>query len=353
MSDDLNELIDACMNDFGGAGEVGRNLAGANIATDDMARKWQAIRQALQDSRDADWSQIHLDGLSILREESKDLLALWAVLAPLPVVQKRGFDGVRVSVRACNRFLSTYWDSMFPTLPDGLNYRVSILSRLVNGWTGFAKQATPEESDAQAVADIAGDLTEFEELIKQRLPVEKAPPIGELKQLIEAFRKRFQPDDDVDDETEPSADADGATDDDQSDEQRTGIQNHDNELEQGLAEAVRLLRSRPQQALQDFGALVDQQRTLASRFRGRVYLAELCLQAGQTDLARQILLLLDEEREKITLADWEPQLCGRLWAARHKAIAAEEGGDGQKMSQELFAQVCKVDAKQAVDLKIS
>ncbi len=347
----LDGLIDACMAALGDNGDAGRDLAAANIATDDAARKWHDIKEAFHDSKEVDWDAIHNDGLAILRDESRDLFALWAVLAPLPVVRGHGFEGVSASLVVCNRFLGDSWESMFPVLPEGLNLRASILSQLVRRWTGFVKQATATEADGSAIQALAERLDEFETRVYDRMPSKIAPQTGQLRQLIQAFRSRFAPV-----EEPAAAEGDAETGEAETDPASAAVAEPGSELESAYANAVRLLGSRPEQALKQLGALVERQATRAGKFRGQVYLGELYLRAGHTQLARQMLTFLDQERGTIKLEDWEPELCGKLWSSLYQAMVAEQGGSDPPKEvkarlDELFACVCRVDPKQAIVLK--
>jgi predicted component of type VI protein secretion system len=356
-------LIESCFTPLNGDAPAGRDLKQFKISDDDAARKWHGIRATFDDSNNVDWQKVQDDGRSILREASKDLLALWAVLTPIPRVQKYGFQGVSASVRACSRFLSEYWESMFPALPDGLLMRRTILQKLVSRWDDFARQSVPTEADAQAISELADNLVGFEAIVSERIP-ERTPSTGNLRQLVVGFLRNFPQkiENNLDgqkrsgeSQAAPPAESNEATVADQSRQLETS--NAGNELEQGFAKANGILRTNPQDALRQFSDLVDRQSTFAGRLRGRVYLAELCLNAGRADVTRQMLSLVDLQPEKITLVEWDPSLCGRFWATLHKAIAAEHAANPTKEVQQklddLFDRICRVDARQAVDLKSS
>lgn len=347
----LENLVNACKVALEGNGQAGRDLAVGHVGSDDGAEKLQRIKQAFQDSRNVDWNEIHNDGLAILGEESKDLFALWAMLAPLPIVQGHGFSGVAVSLQACNLFIEDYWESMFPLLPDGLKLRASIFTQMVHRWTTFVKRATPTEADSLAINTIAGQLEEFEQKVYNHFPKQIAPQFGELRQLIKVFAQRFAP---AEDQTAEEAEAPAEAESPPASGAHAGPSA--DELERAYVAALSRIASRPEQALREMSAIVDQQPTTAGKFRGQVYLGELYLRAGHSQLARQLLSFLEEECGRIKLEDWEPVLCGKLWSTLYQALVAEHGGgdppkDVKEKLNDLFGRVCRVDAKQAIVLK--
>ena len=353
----LNSLVDACVAPLGGAHGAGLDLAKADIASNDAAMKRRRIREVYQDSRNADWDQVYADGLSILREESKDIYALWAVLAPLLTTARgHGFSGLAASLEMCNRFLAEHWEGMYPVLPDGLNLRRSVLAQLASRWTGFAKRTTPTEADAPAIQVVAQKLEEFEARLSERFTPETVPQTGELRQLVAAFR-RFAPQPrPAEPVEEPGVPPQAPRESEPVVAVATGGGPTSNELERAYADAVRQLRNRPEEALRQFQAAVDREPARAGKFRGRVYLGDLYLRGGHTRLARQMLTFLDVECGTIKLEDWEPELCAKLWATLYQALAGEYAGadppkDVKDKLDDLFARVCRVDAKQAIALK--
>jgi len=361
----LQDLVDACVAPLSAAGPGGRDLASLNIVSDVSARHRHEIVQAFQDSRNADWSKLHEAGLGILREQSKDVYALWAALTPLPVVQGRGFVGLATSLEVCNRYLADLWDHLFPALPDGMNVRSAVFTQLVRRWTGFLKKSTVQPSDAAALHQAVALLAEFERLIAERLPDALRPQMSELRQLLNALASNFP------DPSAAAAAAETAAAATQSPAELAGAEPALSAAAPTLAagdavdgiratyvQALRAVSARPQESIQQMTQSVERQSTLAGRFRGRVFLGDLYLRAGYTKLARQLLEFLDEESGNVKLEDWEPELCGQLWATLYQALAREhEGKDGgppkdvKERLEKLFARVCRVDAKQALGLK--
>jgi len=353
----LANLITSCMASLGESGNAGRDLAAGNIASDEAARHRHTILQAFQDSRNVDWGQLYDNGVAILRGESKDLLALWAVLAPLPIVRATGLGGLAVSVELCRHFLQDYWESMYPRLPEGLNLRASVISQLTKRWTSCLQKTTATEADVESISRIADELEQFEAILKERFPPDRVPQLGEFRQLIRSMKDHFTPKE-KESPVQPDSNADSSSTTTLSGAgPATGARRFD-VLEQAYSSARQLIRSKPSQALRHLGAVVEAQPNRAGRFRGRVYLGELCLQSGDAKLARQMLSLLEEEAGTIKLEDWEPELCARLWAGLYKAIDTERKAagsdapkDDSKKMEDLFARICRVDANQAVELR--
>ena len=354
----LEGLVATCVAPLSGPTPAGKDLADGDVSQDSVARQRQRIVAAFQDSRNVDWNQVYDDGLSILRGESKDFYALWAVLAPLPQVRGYGFAGVATSVEMCNSVTQRYWDSLYPALPAGLTRRVAILNQLVRRWTSFVGKAEAKEGDVPAIAKIHELLPEFEGQLAEHIPDGSRPNIGELKQRISALHAHFQSVAVEEDEDTPPEEGAPTAEDGDGGVRSAHAGGGRADLEKSFAASLRMISSRPERSLSSFQEVVNSLPTRAGKFRGQVYLGELYLKAGHAKLARRMLSFLNDESRTIKLDEWEPELCGKLWATLHQAmtIEQEEGGgdsikDAAKKLEELFADVCRVDAKQAATLK--
>jgi len=94
----------------------------------------------------------------------------------------------------------------------------------------------------------------------------------------------------------------------------------------------------------------------AERFRGKLALAQLCLQSGQAVLARAQLVGLTEEIEARALTSWQPALCAEVYGALFSAYKAFNVGDEvppeeRAKQQVAFEQLCRLDP--ALALKLS
>jgi len=95
--------------------------------------------------------------------------------------------------------------------------------------------------------------------------------------------------------------------------------------------------------------------TPADRFRGKLALAQLCLQSGQFAVAKAQLVGLTEEIDRHALASWQPQLCAEVFAALFAAYKGINTGDEvpaeeRVRQQAAFEQLCRLDPAQALKL---
>ncbi|HVY44363.1 MAG TPA: type VI secretion system domain-containing protein, partial [Minicystis sp.] len=93
----------------------------------------------------------------------------------------------------------------------------------------------------------------------------------------------------------------------------------------------------------------------ADRFRGRLAVAKLCLQAGQFAIARAQLEGLVWLTEQHKLAEWEPGLCAELYSAlyaAHRGINRGEEVAPEARAREAlaFERLCQLDAGAALKL---
>ncbi len=77
-----------------------------------------------------EWAKVLELGIRILTEQSKDLEV--AILLAEPLVRRYGFAGLRDGFRLVRELVERYWEGLFPPLdsPDGVLERVDALGRL-------------------------------------------------------------------------------------------------------------------------------------------------------------------------------------------------------------------------------
>ena len=89
MRPELEEVVGWCVAPLDSGPAGGTSLEAMRIDSGASATAWHEIVAAFKDTRTADWNRICQAGLTILREESKDYYALWAVLYPMKLSSKR------------------------------------------------------------------------------------------------------------------------------------------------------------------------------------------------------------------------------------------------------------------------
>jgi type VI secretion system protein VasJ len=95
--------------------------------------------------------------------------------------------------------------------------------------------------------------------------------------------------------------------------------------------------------------------TPADRFRGRLALAQLCLQSGQFGVARAQLLGLCTDIDRHELTSWQPGLCAEVYAALFGAYKGANTGPDVPAEQlvaqaRAFEQLCRLDPAMALKL---
>jgi type VI secretion system protein VasJ len=100
--------------------------------------------------------------------------------------------------------------------------------------------------------------------------------------------------------------------------------------------------------------------SLAQRFRGKLAMAELCIQAEQFAIARAQLEGLERVAEQYRLAEWDPELCAALYSALYVAQRSANRLLGHEVTPEavqreiaIFDRLCQFDAAAAVKLTSS
>lgn len=129
------------------------------------------------------------------------------------------------------------------------------------------------------------------------------------------------------------------------------------QISEELEQALDLLsRQKWSDALDLMQKGIDTEPTRRGRFLRRMNLAILCLNAGQSNMARPILEQLDEEIERFSLDKWEPGICVSVWNyLRHcyqtlleqTSKQADENPYEEKADL-LFEKICRVDIRVAL-----
>jgi type VI secretion system protein VasJ len=93
----------------------------------------------------------------------------------------------------------------------------------------------------------------------------------------------------------------------------------------------------------------------AERFRGRLAVAELCLQAGQFAIARGQLEGLTEDIKRHDLAGWDPELCAQVYAGLYAAHKGANTGqvvapEAKAAERAAFEALCQLDPAAALKL---
>src|SRR5262249_27926872 len=91
----------------------------------------------------------------------------------------------------------------------------------------------------------------------------------------------------------------------------------------------------------------------SDRFRIPLEIAKLCLEGGQTAIARPQLDGLDRVAERHRLEEWDPALCADLYAAlyaAHRAMAQVEELTPEQRARlsAAFERLCLLDAEAAL-----
>ncbi|MBM4373988.1 MAG: type VI secretion system protein TssA [Deltaproteobacteria bacterium] len=102
-------------------------------------------------------------------------------------------------------------------------------------------------------------------------------------------------------------------------------------------------------------AASDAAPTPAERFRGRLALAQLCLGAGQLDIAKSQLEGLTEIIRRHELALWDPRLAGEVYAALYSAYRGLNSvgtptAEAKAAEEATFERLCQLDAATALRL---
>ncbi|MSP26740.1 MAG: type VI secretion system protein TssA [Myxococcales bacterium] len=110
------------------------------------------------------------------------------------------------------------------------------------------------------------------------------------------------------------------------------------------------------EALATLGRASDAAPSPADRFRGKLALAQLCLGAGQFDIARGQLEGLAAKIRSHDLTGWDPKLCAdvyaALYAAQRGAFAGYEAPPEAAVAMAaVFAQLCQLDPAAALKLR--
>ena len=130
-------------------------------------------------------------------------------------------------------------------------------------------------------------------------------------------------------------------------------------LDKAIAEAKNLLAS--EQLIEGLALIhraLGNVTKPADRFRGRLELAKLCIQANQMGIARAALEGLDKIAEHHRLFEWEPALSTDLYSAMftaHRAMnqAEEPTPEARAKETAAFERLCQLDVGAALKLTLA
>lgn len=124
-------------------------------------------------------------------------------------------------------------------------------------------------------------------------------------------------------------------------------------LEKAMTEARAFIEAQePLSAIQAVTKVAAQAITPVDKFRSKLAIAKICLELGQLAIARAQLDGLERMAKQHRLDDWDPELCGELYAALYQAIRGMNQGyevteEQRKREAEVFERLCDLDAAAA------
>lgn len=108
------------------------------------------------------------------------------------------------------------------------------------------------------------------------------------------------------------------------------------------------------QGLSSLRKVVEQAPTPADRFKGRLAMARLCIQAEQWPIARAQLEALEKQATRHDLAEWDPALAAELYSTLFTVLrtlnAAEGSPESLARQAQIFERFCQLDPGAAVRL---
>lgn len=113
-------------------------------------------------------------------------------------------------------------------------------------------------------------------------------------------------------------------------------------------EAAQLAENgQPEQAIELLQAAASRERSGRDRFRRRLQLAQVCIEAGYDGVATPILAGLSAEIDQRKLEDWESaEWLAHAIALLYRCLRKEDGAGEQ--ARKLYAQLCRLDPVQAL-----
>ena len=112
-------------------------------------------------------------------------------------------------------------------------------------------------------------------------------------------------------------------------------------------QATQIAASQPERAIEMLESAAARASSRRERFRRRVQLAQICLEAGYEDVALPILAGLSAEIDERKLEDWESS----EWLAHPIALfyrCIRDRKDAVEQARGLYAQLCRIDPLQAL-----
>ena len=124
-------------------------------------------------------------------------------------------------------------------------------------------------------------------------------------------------------------------------------------LEKAMTEARAFIEAQePLSAIQAVTKVAAQAITPVDKFRSKLAIAKICLELGQLAIARAQLDGLERMAKQHRLEEWDPELCGELYAGLYQAIRGLNQGyevtdEQRKREAEVFERLCELDAAAA------
>ncbi|MBD3183741.1 hypothetical protein GF312_15735 [Candidatus Poribacteria bacterium] len=131
-------------------------------------------------------------------------------------------------------------------------------------------------------------------------------------------------------------------------------------IDEDIAKAEDLLsRQKWQDALIMMQSGINTEPNPRGKFRRRLSLSEICLDAGQPEMARPLLEQLDEEIQHFSLDQWEPDLCLQVWIGLRRCyrdMISQKSRQTNEVAYEekidnLFEKICRLDIRAVLDSK--
>jgi len=125
-------------------------------------------------------------------------------------------------------------------------------------------------------------------------------------------------------------------------------------VDKAIVEAAKLvLAEQLPQAVALLSRVANQVSSPAQKFRARLEIAKLCLQAQLLDVASAQLETLEKLADRHRLAAWDPALCADMYANLYRArkTQASAGIDDPELGKKLshcFQRLCELDAAKAL-----
>lgn len=124
-------------------------------------------------------------------------------------------------------------------------------------------------------------------------------------------------------------------------------------LDKAMTEARAFIEAQePLSAIQVVTKVAAQAIAPVDKFRSKLAIAKICLELGQLPIARAQLEALERMAKQHRLDEWDPELCGELYAGLYQAVRGLNQGyevteEQRKRETEVFERLCELDAAAA------